>query len=50
MRDAEAPLQIERPILEQRGYWFFNGAYDKAAVATEPMRWRLGFHGRTDFQ
>jgi hypothetical protein len=45
----EAPLDLRRPILQQRGWWFFNGGYDKAAVATEPMRWRTGFHGREDF-
>lgn len=48
--DAEPPLCLERPILEQRHYWYFNGAYDKAAVATVPMRWRPGFHGRADFR
>jgi hypothetical protein len=46
----EAPLQLERPIMDQRGYWFSNDAYDKAALATVPMEWRPGFHGRADFQ
>ena len=49
MRDSEGPFNLSRPILEQRGYWFFNGAYDKAALATHPMDWRPGFHGRSDF-
>lgn len=48
-RDREAPLDLRRPILEQRGWWYFNGGYDKAALATEPMVWRTGFHGREDF-
>jgi hypothetical protein len=50
MRDSEPPLELDRPILEQRGYWFSNGAYDKAALATVPMSWQPGFHGRADFQ
>jgi Glycosyl transferase family 2 len=49
-RDREPALQLDRPILDQRHCWFFNGGYDKAAVATIPMRWRPGFHGREDFQ
>jgi hypothetical protein len=50
MKDIEPPLRLDEPILSQRGYWFFNGAYDKASVATTPMDWRPGFHGRSDFQ
>ena len=49
MRDSEPPLRPELPILDQRGWWFFNDAYDKAALATVPMSWRPGFHGRKDF-
>jgi hypothetical protein len=47
--DREPPLDLARPVLDQRGRWFINGAYDKAAVATVPMDWRPGFHGRSDF-
>ncbi len=49
-RDLEPALDLEQPILAQRGWWFSNDAYDKAAVATIPLEWRPGFHGRTDFQ
>jgi hypothetical protein len=49
MQDSEPPLALDRPILDQRGHWFFNDAYDKAALATVPMSWRPGFHGRKDF-
>lgn len=48
-RDTEPPLRLDRPILAQRGSWFYNGGYDKAALATEPLEWRPGFHGRADF-
>jgi hypothetical protein len=44
----EGPLRADRPILEQRGYWFANGAYDKPALATVPMKWKPGFHQRED--
>jgi hypothetical protein len=50
MKDREPPLRLDQPILDQRRYWYFNGAYDKAALATVPMSWRPGFHGRSDFQ
>ena len=50
MQDSEPPLALGRPILEQRSHWFFNDAYDKPALATVPMSWRPGFHGRSDFQ
>jgi Glycosyl transferase family 2 len=49
MRDSEPPLRLDRPILDQRGHWFYNDGYDKAALATVPMSWRPGFHGRKDF-
>ena len=48
LKDREAPLRIDRPILEQRGYWFANAAYDKPALATVPMSWEPGFHMRSD--
>ncbi len=48
--DSEPPLRLDRPILEQRGHWFFNDGYDKAALATVPLRWNPGFHGRSDYQ
>jgi hypothetical protein len=49
MKDHEPPLRLDEPILAQRGHWFFNDAYDKAALATVPMHWRPGLHGRSDF-
>src|SRR5437588_3960656 len=48
-RDREPPLDLSKPIMSQRHYWFANGAYDKAALSTVRMRWRAGFHGREDF-
>ena len=50
MVDREGPYDPSRPILEQRGYWFANGAYNKPALATGPMAWVPGFHHRTDGQ
>jgi hypothetical protein len=48
-RDREPPLDLARPVMTQRRYWFPNGAYDKAALTTAPLVWRPGFHGRADF-
>jgi hypothetical protein len=48
VRDEEPPLQLDQPILSQRRYWYFNDAYNKAALASVPMEWTPGFHGRTD--
>lgn len=48
MIDREEPYDPSRPILDQRGYWFANGAFDKPALATEPLSRVPGFHRRTD--
>lgn len=44
----EAPLDPDRPVLEQRRWWFANDGYDKPALATVPMTWKPGFHSRAD--
>jgi hypothetical protein len=49
-RRLEPPLDLSRPVLSQRRFWFVNGAYDKAAVTSAPLQWREGFHGRADYQ
>lgn len=43
--DREPPLDLSRPILDQRGWWYINDGYDKAALATVPLEWKPGFHG-----
>jgi hypothetical protein len=48
MKELEPPLRLDRPIMSQRRHWFYNTGYDKAAVATVPMEWKVGLHGRTD--
>ena len=50
MVDREEPYDPSRPLLDQRGYWFANGAYNKPALATGPMDWLPGFHHRADGQ
>jgi len=45
---GEAPLRLDEPILGQRRHWFFNDGYNKAALATVPLHWKPGFHGRAD--
>jgi hypothetical protein len=50
LADREQPLDPSRPILDQRGYWYANGAFNKPAIATGPMSWLPGFHHRSDRQ
>lgn len=45
---TEPAFDPSRPVLEQRGRWFRNPAYSKPLLATVPMPWTGGFHGRTD--
>ena len=49
LKDREPPFDPRRSVMSQRHHWFPNGGYDKAAVATTPMTWRPGFHGRADY-
>ena len=46
--DREPPLDLSRPVLDQRGYWFANDAYDKPMLATVPMTWVPGLHASAD--
>ncbi len=46
--DREPDLRPELAILDQRGFWFANDAYDKPAISAEPIEWSPGFHARAD--
>jgi hypothetical protein len=46
--DREEPLDLTRPVLDQRSYWYANGAFNKPAIASGPMSWLPGFHHRSD--
>lgn len=48
LKDREPPFRPDRPVLDQRAYWYANDDYDKPALATEPMSWKPGFHRRAD--
>ena len=48
LRDHEAGFDPDRPVLDQRSWWFFNPAYCKPLLAREPMHWHGGMHHRTD--
>lgn len=48
LREAEGAFRGDRPVLEQRDFWFPNAAYDKPLLATVPMSWGPGFHRRVD--
>ena len=47
-RDSEPPIDLDRPLLEQRHWWFPNIAYSKPILATIPMRWFDGFHAQRE--
>jgi hypothetical protein len=46
--DREPPIDLARPVLDQRGFWFANDIYDKPAIASVPMQWKPGFHRGID--
>jgi Glycosyl transferase family 2 len=48
IREQEPPIDLDRPLLRQRRFWFRNILYDKPALATVPMGWEPGFHWTTD--
>jgi hypothetical protein len=50
LADREPAYDPSRPILDQRGYWYAHGAYNKPALASGAMSWVPGFHHRTDGQ
>jgi hypothetical protein len=42
------PLDLSRPVLDQRRFWFVDSGYDKPALASAPTKWAVGFHGLED--
>jgi hypothetical protein len=44
VRDWEAPIDLNYPILMQRRYVRFAARYCKPLVASVPVEWTLGFH------
>jgi hypothetical protein len=46
--DREPPLDLSRPVLDQRRFWFVDSGYDKPALASAPTKWAVGFHGLED--
>jgi Glycosyl transferase family 2 len=47
---GEGALDASRPVLEQRGWWFYSPAYCKPLLARVPMHWMGGLHARADGQ
>jgi hypothetical protein len=48
LKESEPPIDLSRPILEQRHCWFSNPAYSKPLLARVPMHWHGGLHTRVD--
>jgi hypothetical protein len=47
-KDREPPIDLARPVLDQRGWWFRNYIYSKPLLSRIPMNWVAGFHHRDD--
>ncbi|MBI3316634.1 MAG: glycosyltransferase family 2 protein [Candidatus Omnitrophica bacterium] len=43
-RGLEPRLDLRRPLLEQRSYWYPDKMYDKPLLARKPLDWMPGFH------
>ena len=37
LRERESPIDLGRPILEQRKYWYYNGFYNKSPLLRIPL-------------
>jgi hypothetical protein len=48
MKNSEGPLDLSRPILEQRFHWYFNPTYSKPLLARVAMHWHGGLHSAVD--
>jgi hypothetical protein len=46
--DREPPIDLSKPLLAQRGWWFRNPIYVKPLIASVPMEWVPGLHRRLD--
>jgi glycosyl transferase family 2 len=44
LRDSERPLDLSRPVLQQRSHWFRSRRYSKPLLARIPLHWRPGGH------
>ena len=44
IRQKEPPIDLNKPILNQRKYWYPNYCYDKPLLARKPLAWAYGFH------
>jgi hypothetical protein len=42
--EKEEPIDFERPLLEQRKWWYHSDMYSKPLLANEPIWWNVGFH------
>lgn len=40
----EEPLDLSKPLLDQRKYWWPDLAYSKPLIAKIPLNWMIGFH------
>jgi hypothetical protein len=44
LRGHEMDIDLSRPILDQRSFWYPNYEYCKTLLSSVPIHWDLGFH------
>ena len=44
IRQKEPPIDLNKSILKQRKYWYYNYFYCKPLLARKPLAWGYGFH------
>ncbi len=44
IKEYEPPIDMSKPIGEQRRFWFHRSHYSKTLMANHPIEWCLGFH------
>lgn len=45
VRSEESKLDLTKPILTQRNYWYYYFQLNKPAFLSKPLTWGLGHHG-----
>jgi len=43
-RELEPPIDFQKPILQQRNYWFRSKFFLKPILSKIPLHWEVGFH------
>lgn len=47
--ESEPAIDLSRPLLPQRRWWYHGHLYDKTILSKVPLRWCHGFHNCAEF-